>query len=60
MLIVHLGSGLLIAIAAALWGSAAGYPLWACLGLYILGGNVGVVASAMIEVLRLRDSKGPR
>ena len=51
MLVVHLASSLLFAVALALWGSLAGYSMLACLGLYMLGGNVGLVASAALQIL---------
>jgi hypothetical protein len=53
MLISHLASGLLIGLASAVWGWTDGYSASAVLGLYSLGGAVGIVGSA--AVLAFRD-----
>jgi hypothetical protein len=53
MLIRHLASGLLLGIGSAVWGWSDGYSAWAVLGLYSLGGAVGIVGSA--AVLAFRD-----
>ena len=58
MLRIHVASGLLIAIASALWGLFAGYSGLACLALYVLGGNVGMIGSAALHIVKSsrRDS----
>lgn len=46
MIVSHLLIGLTAGILAALAAWAAGWPLWAMLGAYMLGGNVGAAVSA--------------
>jgi hypothetical protein len=50
-LTVALGS----AVAAAVWGWFSGLSVWAVLGLYILGGNLGLMGSAAVRLVRLTD-----
>ena len=56
MLVIHLLAGVVLGLVAALWGWTAGYSLWVLPGLYILGGSVGVIGSALPALLRSRAS----
>ena len=51
MLIVHLFAGLVAAFLPALWAWLDGASFWAMLGLYVLGGNLGVAASATVALI---------
>ena len=51
MLILHLFAGFLGAFSLALWGWLDGVSFWAMLGLYVLGGNVGIAASAAVSLI---------
>ena len=59
MVPAHLLVGVLAAIIAGLWGWMAGQPIWAVLGLYVLGGVLGVAASIAV-MLRTRRSTAAR
>ena len=59
MLIVHLLAGLHLGFVAAVWGWSEGYSLFAILGLYVLGGNVGVLGSAALALLGPRSPMLP-
>ena len=47
MLILHIFSCLVLSLVSALWGWAEGVSLWSVLGSYVLGGSLGVIASAL-------------
>ncbi len=51
MLALHLLAGAILAFSGAFWGWGEGYSLWAMLGLYILGGSMGVVGSALTALV---------
>ena len=52
MLTLHLLGSLVLGFVAALWGWCEGYSLSGMLGLYVLGGNAGLIGSAAWAVLR--------
>jgi hypothetical protein len=54
MLVVHLLAGLVLGFVAALWGWSEDYSLLSMLWLYVLGGNVGLLGSAVLALLRSR------
>jgi hypothetical protein len=49
MLLFHLIVGLALGAAAALGGWFSGLSTLAALGLYVLGGNLGIVASVAVQ-----------
>ena len=55
MLVRHLFCGILLGLLAAVASVLAGYSLWATAGLYVLGANVGLCASAMGALLGRRS-----
>jgi hypothetical protein len=59
MVPVHLLFGVLAGAVSALWGWMAGQPIWAVVGLYVLGGILGLAAS-MAVMLRPRGSVAAR
>lgn len=52
MLILHLLGSLVLGFVAALWGWCEGYSLSGMLGLYVLGGNAGLIGSAAWALFR--------
>ena len=52
MVILHLLASLALGFAAAFWGWCEGHSLSGMLGLYVLGGNAGLIGSAAWAVLR--------
>jgi hypothetical protein len=56
MLIVHLFAGFVAAFSLALWAWLDGASFWAMLGLYVLGGNLGVAASATVSLILPRTT----
>jgi hypothetical protein len=64
MLILHLAWSLLVAVASSTSAWISGYSALTCLGLYMLGGIVGIVLSTAIQGLlhhlsrRRTESKG--
>ncbi len=60
MLIIHLLAGLVLGFCAALWSWLEGYSLWAMLGLYVLVGNLGVLASAAVALIHFRGLMQPK
>lgn len=58
MIVIHLLAGLALGFLAALAAWAAGLPLWAMLGAYVLGVNVGVLGSAGTAGRRREDTRG--
>jgi hypothetical protein len=59
MVPVHLLFGVLAGAVSALWGWMAGQPIWAVVGLYVLGGILGLAASVAV-MLRPRGSVAAR
>ena len=55
MLVRHLFCGILVGLLSALASVLAGYSLWATAGLYVLGANVGLCASAVGALLGRRN-----
>jgi hypothetical protein len=51
MLITHLVCGVLLGSGAALASLLVGLPIWAALLVGLLGGNVGMMASALATYL---------
>lgn len=51
MLILHLFAGFVAAFSAGLWAWLDGASFWAMLGLYVIGGNLGVAASAAVSLI---------
>ena len=51
MLILHLFAGFVAAFSLALWAWLDGASFWAVLGLYVLGGNLGIAASATVSLI---------
>ena len=47
MLVRHLICGVVIGLLAAIAGLLAGFSVWAVLGFYVLGANLGLGASAL-------------
>ena len=69
MLIRHLVTGIVLAFVTAVWAYAQGYSLFAMLGFYVLGGSLGVAASAVVSLVplvwlprqdRAYEPQGPR
>ena len=52
MLIVHLVVGIIFGFVAAVWACSEGYSLLAMLGFYMLAGNLGVVVSGAVALVR--------
>ena len=52
MLIPHLVVGIILGFVAAVWACGEGYSLLAMLGFYVLAGNLGVVLSAAVALVR--------
>ena len=52
MLIVHLFSGIVFAVLAALAGGLMAISLWSAVGCYIVGANLGLLASLPVALLR--------
>ena len=59
MLILNLFAGFVAAFALALWAWLNGATFWAVLGLYVVGGNLGIAASGAV-LLILRRTRAPR
>ncbi len=59
MVPVHLLFGVLAGAVSTLWGWMAGQPIWAVVGLYVLGGILGLAASVAV-MLRPRGSNAAR
>ena len=55
MLVRHLFVGVVVGAEAALAGGLLGFSVWAVLGLYLLGANLGLILSAMGELVSWRD-----
>ena len=51
MLILHLFTSFVAALTLALWAWLDDASVWAVLGLYVLGGNLGVAASAAVSLI---------
>ena len=51
MLVVHLLLGLLSGLGAALLGVVMDFSPWAVLGYFVLGSNLGLLASALMAYL---------
>lgn len=60
MLIAHLFFGLLAGLIAGVWGWVAGLPIWAAVCLYVLGGSLGIAASAAVVFLLARQAAAAR
>ena len=56
MLILHLFAGFVGAFSLALWGWLDGVSFWAMLGLYVLGGNLGIAGSAAVSLILPRTT----
>ncbi len=54
MLRLHLTSELALALAASAWGLSLGLSVWAVLGLYLLGGTLGLLGSAAGQLAWMR------
>lgn len=52
MLTLHLSVSLAAALAASITACFADYSTWAVVGCYILGGNIGLLVSASVMLLR--------
>ena len=53
MVVVHVIFGLVVGLVAAVWACSENYSLFAMLGAYMLAGNLGVLASAAVSLVRL-------
>jgi hypothetical protein len=51
MLILHLFAGFVAAFTLTLWAWLDGASFWAMLGLYVVGGNLGIVASVSVSLI---------
>lgn len=60
MLVGHLLWGHVLGVLFAVASLFAGFPLWATLGLYVLGVNAGFVASLLVAALAGREAEGGR
>lgn len=52
MLVVHLAFGLVFGVVAAALSVVLGYSFWAVVGFYILGANLGLLASLPAALLK--------
>ena len=52
MVIAHLSVGIILGFVAAVWACGEGYSLLAMLGFYMLAGNIGVVVSGAVALVR--------
>jgi type IV secretory pathway VirB2 component (pilin) len=52
MLTRHLAVALILGVVSTGCGWFFGLPFWGLLGLYILGGNIGLLASAALQAAR--------
>lgn len=59
MLIAHLFVGGLLGAIAAVIGVLLGFSFWAVVGCYVLGANVGLLASIPAALLK-RRAKAPQ
>jgi NADH:ubiquinone oxidoreductase subunit 6 (subunit J) len=56
MLVVHLLCGVMFGAAAAAWSWTLGSSFLTVIGLYMLAGQIGVVASATVAMIGVRRS----
>jgi len=59
MLVVHLAFGIIFGVLAAALSVVMGFSFWGIVGCYVLGANVGLLASLPAVLLR-RTDKAPQ